>query len=94
MLFLEHPAGVGFSYSNTTADYVVGDARAAEDVASALQAFITIHPELAANPLYITGESYGASSRLSDISALGCFLAWACRVSIAGQRRGFPAESA
>lgn len=31
MLFIEAPAGVGFSYSNVKSDYTVGDARTAAD---------------------------------------------------------------
>ncbi|KAK1355485.1 hypothetical protein POM88_048741 [Heracleum sosnowskyi] len=41
MLFLELPAGVGFSYSNTTSDFVTGDTKAAED------AYIYIYDKLA-----------------------------------------------
>lgn len=54
-------AGVGFSYSNTTSDYTVGDARAAADVYAFLQGFLA-QPDfshLADNDLYISGESYG-----------------------------------
>ncbi len=61
MLYVEQPAGVGFSYSNTTSDYTVGDAQAAADVYAFLVAFFTA-PEFAqyaANDLYISGESYG-----------------------------------
>lgn len=61
MIFIEQPAGVGFSYSNTTSDYTVGDARAAADVYAFLQGFLA-QPDfshLADNDLYISGESYG-----------------------------------
>jgi carboxypeptidase C (cathepsin A) len=59
MLYVEQPAGVGFSYSNNTADYTVGDARAADDVFWFLQGFMKAFPQFAAAPLWITGESYG-----------------------------------
>lgn len=59
VLFVESPAGVGFSYSNTSSDYVVGDARAASDVYEVIQGFLAMHPTLASAPLWISGESYG-----------------------------------
>lgn len=61
MLYLEQPAGVGFSYSNTTSDYTVGDARSAADFYTFLQVWLS-QPTFSAfrsNPLYISGESYG-----------------------------------
>lgn len=32
MIFIEQPVGVGYSYSNNTNDYTIGDAQAAEDM--------------------------------------------------------------
>ena len=61
MLYVEQPAGVGYSYSNTTSDYTVGDARAAADVWSFLQGWYSM-PEFSkylSNDLHISGESYG-----------------------------------
>lgn len=58
MVFLESPAGVGFSYSNTTADYVTGDKRAAEDTYAFLQGFLAKHPNLKGRDFWVTGESY------------------------------------
>ena len=59
MLYLEGPAGVGFSYSNVTADYKTGDNKTAYDNFRALQVFFDEFPELRKNEFYIAGESYG-----------------------------------
>lgn len=58
LLFLESPAGVGFSYSNTSADYRSNDAKTAADSYTFLLRFLARYPGLAASELYITGESY------------------------------------
>ena len=55
ILFLEQPAGVGFSYPNTPAD----DQTTANGTADALFEFFNLHPELKGRPFYIAGESYG-----------------------------------
>lgn len=60
MLFLESPAFVGFSYSNTTADRIVGDARTAADARKFLLEFVGRFPHLADNALYLSGERYGS----------------------------------
>ena len=59
VVFLESPAGVGFSYSNTSSDYTTGDARTADDVYAFLVGFYQRHADLASRPLWISGESYG-----------------------------------
>jgi len=58
VIFLESPAGVGFSYFNTSGDQVVGDARTAADARLFLLGFMDRYPELVGAPLYISGESY------------------------------------
>ena len=58
VLFVESPAGVGFSYSNKTSDYRVGDARTAADLRIFLIRFLQRYSGLAHADLYITGESY------------------------------------
>lgn len=59
IIFIEQPAGVGFSYSGNTADYTVGDARSAADFWAAIQQWMLVFPDYAKKPLWITGESYG-----------------------------------
>ena len=60
MIFLESPAGVGFSYSNTTSDYAVGDERTAADSYVFLHQLLHVYfPQFKANPFWVTGESYG-----------------------------------
>eukprot|EP00037_Helgoeca_nana_P030970 m.390176 g.390176 ORF g.390176 m.390176 type:complete len:540 (+) comp28298_c1_seq6:51-1670(+) len=59
MIFIDNPVGAGFSYTggngycHDTHDCV------ARNLYSALQQFYTMFPTVAANPLWITGESYG-----------------------------------
>lgn len=58
VIFLESPAGVGFSYSNTTSDYNVGDHRTASDAYKFLVNWLERFPEYKTRDFYITGESY------------------------------------
>ncbi|GLT39688.1 hypothetical protein SLA2020_138660 [Shorea laevis] len=60
VLFLESPAGVGFSYSNRTSDYQnSGDRRTAEDNYVFLVNWLERFPEYKDREFYIAGESYG-----------------------------------
>ncbi|KAL8541346.1 hypothetical protein ACS0TY_002556 [Phlomoides rotata] len=58
VVFLESPAGVGFSYSNRTSDYVTGDKQTAADAYTFLVNWLERFPEYKTRDLYITGESY------------------------------------
>ncbi|MEW5304504.1 MAG: hypothetical protein WDW36_007114 [Sanguina aurantia] len=58
MLFLESPAGVGFSYSEEESDYVVGDERTASDARLFMLRFYERFPQLTPNQLFLSGESY------------------------------------
>lgn len=59
MIFLESPAGVGFSYSNTSSDYEEsGDSRTADDAYVFLVNWLERFPEYKARAFYISGESY------------------------------------
>jgi cathepsin A (carboxypeptidase C) len=55
VLWLDQPAGVGFSYG-TEDD--ASEEMIAEDAYWFMQGFFKAYPEYAANPLYIVGESY------------------------------------
>ncbi|OUZ99792.1 Peptidase S10 [Macleaya cordata] len=59
IIFLESPAGVGFSYSNTTSDYELsGDKRTAEDSYTFLINWLERFPEYKTRDFFIAGESY------------------------------------
>nr|GLL23215.1 serine carboxypeptidase-like 27 [Ipomoea trifida] len=53
LLFLDSPAGVGFSYSNTSSDLITGDQRTVKDAYIFLK-----RPQYNQRPFYIAGESY------------------------------------
>lgn len=59
MLFLDSPAGVGFSYSdNTPGNLTVGDKRTAEETYTFLIKWLRRFPQYKNRPFYIAGESY------------------------------------
>lgn len=55
IIFLEQPAGVGYSYPNLPAN----DTTTAIDTDLALRHFLRDHPELEGRDFYVMGESYG-----------------------------------
>uniref|UniRef100_A0A8C5R965 Carboxypeptidase n=1 Tax=Leptobrachium leishanense TaxID=445787 RepID=A0A8C5R965_9ANUR len=58
VLYLEAPAGVGFSYSDDK-NYQTNDTEVAHNNYLALKEFFRLFPEFSGNDFYITGESYG-----------------------------------
>uniref|UniRef100_A0A8B9ZWL3 Carboxypeptidase n=1 Tax=Anas zonorhyncha TaxID=75864 RepID=A0A8B9ZWL3_9AVES len=58
MLYLESPAGVGFSYSDDK-KYATNDTEVAHNNYLALKEFFRLFPEYSKNDLFLTGESYG-----------------------------------
>ena len=62
VVYIEQPAGVGFSYSSVPADYNnYNDTVAALDNAAFLSAFFALYPQYQALPLFLTSESYGGA---------------------------------
>ncbi|XP_043844764.1 lysosomal protective protein-like [Dromiciops gliroides] len=58
MLYLESPAGVGYSYSSSR-NYKTDDQQVAADNYQALQSFFAKFPSFTSNDFYVFGESYG-----------------------------------
>ncbi|GAB5370129.1 hypothetical protein AAMO2058_001465400 [Amorphochlora amoebiformis] len=58
MIFIDQPAGVGFSYGDA-GETDQSEQRVAEDMYFFLREFFNTHPHLSGLPLYIFGESYG-----------------------------------
>ena len=56
VLWLDQPAGVGFSYGEEK-DF--DEDMIGEDAYYFLQSFYKTHPEYSQNPLFVVGESYG-----------------------------------
>lgn len=58
IIYLDSPAGVGFSYADNTSAYVTGDIQTAKDTHGFLLKWFEQYPEFVNNPFYIAGESY------------------------------------
>ncbi|CDP08507.1 unnamed protein product [Coffea canephora] len=58
VLFLESPAGVGFSHSNTSSNYIIGDTKTAADSFTFLVNWLERFPEYKTRDFFITGENY------------------------------------
>eukprot|EP00163_Fabomonas_tropica_P032917 TRINITY_DN8450_c0_g1_i1.p1 TRINITY_DN8450_c0_g1~~TRINITY_DN8450_c0_g1_i1.p1 ORF type:complete len:498 (+),score=144.43 TRINITY_DN8450_c0_g1_i1:208-1701(+) len=59
VIYLEAPAGVGFSYSPDPNDYHTDDITVASDNYVAMTNFMQRFPQFQQNDFYVTGESYG-----------------------------------
>jgi len=59
IIYLECPAGVGFSFSDNPADYTTNDSRTAQDNYNFLLGWFNQFPQFKTNDFYVTGESYG-----------------------------------
>jgi len=57
-VFVENPAGVGFSYADDAAGYIHNDTSTAKDNYNGVQAFFNKFPEWRSSSLFFTGESY------------------------------------
>lgn len=59
MIFVEQPAGVGFSYAEDSEYLKTNDTIAAQDNYKTIQAFLERFPDYRNNELHISSESYG-----------------------------------
>jgi len=59
MLYLESPAGVGFSVAKETQDNSFNDMLQSQDAFKALQEWFKKFPEFQNHELFVSGESYG-----------------------------------
>eukprot|EP01087_Luapelamoeba_hula_P011622 TRINITY_DN3174_c1_g1_i3.p1 TRINITY_DN3174_c1_g1~~TRINITY_DN3174_c1_g1_i3.p1 ORF type:complete len:463 (+),score=51.42 TRINITY_DN3174_c1_g1_i3:205-1593(+) len=59
ILYIDAPAGVGFSYSMNASDYNTNDNKTADDNYIFLQKFFEVFTSHRRDPLWIAGESYG-----------------------------------
>jgi len=59
MLYIESPAGVGYSIWNTTDTKVTNDTIQSEDAITAVLDWYSKYPEFKPNQLFVSGESYG-----------------------------------
>ncbi|PIN05225.1 Serine carboxypeptidases (lysosomal cathepsin A) [Handroanthus impetiginosus] len=63
----ESPAGVGFSYSNRSSDYITGDKQTAADSYAFLVNWLERFPEYKSQDFYIAGESYAELYHESEL---------------------------
>ncbi|XP_076932776.1 serine carboxypeptidase-like 18 [Bidens hawaiensis] len=58
IIFVDIPAGAGFSYSETQEGWISSDSHLANQAVDFITKFLKDHPKLLRNPLYISGISY------------------------------------
>lgn len=62
MLFIEGPAGVGYSIDKSAVKKNMTDNDYADEMVDALYAFYAKFPELKDQDIYLTGEQYGGNT--------------------------------
>ncbi|XP_062024364.1 serine carboxypeptidase-like 18 isoform X2 [Rosa rugosa] len=58
IIFLDAPAGTGYSYSTTSHGLISSDTLHSTRICEFLQKWLTTHQKFLANPLYVAGDSY------------------------------------
>eukprot|EP01112_Ceratiomyxa_fruticulosa_P024071 TRINITY_DN954_c0_g1_i5.p1 TRINITY_DN954_c0_g1~~TRINITY_DN954_c0_g1_i5.p1 ORF type:complete len:445 (+),score=63.00 TRINITY_DN954_c0_g1_i5:186-1520(+) len=59
IIFLDQPAGTGFSYVDNSSQYLHNETQVANDIYSFITQFLTQFPQYQNLPFFISGESYG-----------------------------------
>ncbi|KAJ2943031.1 hypothetical protein O0L34_g15223 [Tuta absoluta] len=59
VVYIDNPVGVGFSFTNDSRGYCTNQTQVGEHLYTTLSQFFAMFPELQANPLFISGQSYG-----------------------------------
>ena len=58
MLYIEAPAGVGFSYADSQSGYTTNDSVTADNNYEAIQKFFAAYSEYRSHEFFLSGESY------------------------------------
>ncbi|KAI3715962.1 hypothetical protein L6452_22959 [Arctium lappa] len=58
IIFLDQPAGSGFSYARTPKGYIANDTLSAMQIYQFLRKWLVDHPKFLKNPFYLGGDSY------------------------------------
>ena len=69
LVFIDQPAGVGFSYGDAS-DSITNEVGVAKDMHQFVLQFLEANPHLKDNPLYVFGESYGGHYAPATAGAL------------------------
>lgn len=58
LLFVDQPVGTGFSYADSSFDYVIDETQIANEMYTFLQNFLQMYPQYRGLDFFISGESY------------------------------------
>lgn len=73
MLYMDSPAGVGMSYSDTREDYTTNDTATTADLHVFLRRWLLEYPEHRETPFYAAGGSLGLGCRANRFDRKGRF---------------------
>ena len=59
MIYIDQPAGTGFSFTDDARGYASNQHDIARDLYEALSQFYKMFPEMLKSDFFVTGESYG-----------------------------------
>ena len=63
MLYIDQPAGTGFSFTKDSRGYATNQYDVARDLYKALSQFYKVFPERLSSDFYVTGESYAGKEK-------------------------------